>query len=261
MTTTLTEGPAIGDIVLYETPMSYAREEFEVTRVLAATEGLKVGRAMDFDAAVAGVQTYQTETAAPETWVADGGTYRLGYRGYWTTPLAWNDTVATMNTALDILVALSGGSAGDIVFANVGGDLLIKTNTFTFLNSLGNVPDIVLDLRLMTDATYPGRPMTGHATLLTTTAGELATMKMVASTTANADSILLEAVSLEDLQNASGEALRRPFLVRGPSIVNVTAIYEQVGAGTIADLITALEALGIQTRTEPTETSEGTPSV
>lgn len=259
--TTLTEGSALGDIVLYEAPSHYAREEFEVTRVLAATEGLQVGRAMDFDAAVAGVQTYQTETAAPETWVADGGTYRLGYKGEWTTPLAWNASVATINTALDVMVALSGGSAGDIVFANVGGDLLIKTNTFTFLNSLGNVPDVVLDMRLTTDATYAGRSMHGHSTITTTTAGELATMKMVASTTANADCVLLEAVSLTELQNDTGEALRRPFLVRGPSIVNVTAIYEQVAAGTIADLITALEALGIQTRIEPIETVTGTPSV
>ncbi len=261
--TTIAKGPALGEIVIYETPAAICRESYEVTRVLAATLALEVGTPMDFDAAVAAVQTYTTNGG----FVADGGTYRLGFAGYWTTPLAWNATVAQMNTALDVMIVLSGGVAGDIVTANVGGDLLISTNTFTFLNTLGNVPEIQMDLRLMTDGgvAYPAN-FANLSTMLTTTVGELATMKMIAAAAANTDAILLERVSLEDLQNASGEKLRRPFLMRGHAVVNATEIAKQgtrqtAAFGTAVQTQTALVAIGIQARLEPIMTNEGTPSV
>lgn len=259
---TIKKGPALGDIVLYETPREICREEYEVTRNLTATIALEVGTPMDFDAAVAAVQTYTTNGG----FVADGGTYRLGFGGYWTTPLAWNASVATINTALDVMIVLSDGSAGDIVFANVGGDLLISTNTFTFLNTLGNVPEVVLDLRLITDGgvAYPAN-FADRSTILTTTVGELATMKMIAATAAASDCILLERVSLEDLQNASGEKLRRPFIMRGHAVVNATAINKQGVAqtatyGTVAATVDAYVALGINARTEADFTNKGTPS-
>ncbi len=256
---TITKGPALGDIVLYETPLAVCREEYEVTRVLAATLPLEVGTPMDFDAAVAAVQTYTTNGG----FVADGGTYRLGYDGYWTTPLAWNANIAAINTALDVMIVLSGGTAGDIVTANVGGDLHISTNTFTFLNTLGNVPEIQQDYRLLTDG---GVAYNGLSTMLTTTVGELATMKMISAAAANTDAILLERVSLEDLQNASGEKLRRAFLMRGHAVVNATEIAKQgtrqtAAFGTAVQTQTALVAIGIQARLEPIATSEGTPSV
>jgi len=102
--------------------------------------------------------------------------------------------------------------------------------------------------------------MHGDSAIATTTAGELATGKMVAATTANSDCILLEAVSLDQLQNGVGVELRRPFLVRGPSVVNVDQIFPQIAAGTEADLITALETLGIQCRTEAEMTETGLPT-
>jgi len=139
----ISEGRVLGDVLKYEAPLYYCREEYEVTRVLAAAAGLEVGRAMDFDAAVAAVQTYTS------TGTADGGTYMLGYKGQWTTALAWNANIAAINAALDIMVALSGGTAGDIVYA--GGVLLQTAGTFTFLNTLGNVPEIAIDARLLTD--------------------------------------------------------------------------------------------------------------
>ncbi len=192
---------------------------------------------------------------------------RLDSVEYWTTILAWNDNVAAINAALDVMVALSGGTAGDIVTANVGGDLLISTNTFTFLNTLGNVPEILLDLRLMTDGgvVYPAN-FADQSTMLTTTVGELATMKMISATAGNADSILLERVSLTDLQNASGEKLRRPFLMRGHCVVNATEIAKQgvrqtAAFGTAVQLQTALVALGFNARLESEMTDEGTPSV
>lgn len=249
---------ALGDVILSEAPRHYCRCDHEVTRDPAATLALVPGQAMDFTAApVAAVQTYTTTFAR----IADGGTYRLGWMGFWTTALAWDATIAQMNTALDIMVALSGNTAGDIVAANVGGDLLIATNTFTFLNTEGNVEDIVLDLRLLTDATFPGTNLQGYGVITTTTAGELATGKEWATTSANIDSILLEPVSLTDLQNARGTLLKRSFLCRGPATVNWDAI--TVPAGTAAAGIAALAALvpAIIGHREATMTNRGTPRV
>lgn len=247
-----TKGPAIGDIILSEAARHYCRCDHPVTRELAATVGLVPGQAMDFTAAaVAAVQTYTS------VGTADGGTYRIGYKGQWTTILAWNANVAAINAALDIMVVLSGGAAGDIVHANVGGDLLITTNTFTFLNTLGNVEDVVIDMRLLTDGGVNMHTLQAGANpIATTTAGELTTGKEYATTTANADSILLEAVSLDDLRGADQESLRRSFLTRGPSTINADAV--TCPAGTVAALVTALQALGIQCHREATMTNEGT---
>ncbi len=233
----------LGDIVKYESPMQICREEYEVTRVLTAVEGLEVGRGMDFDAAVAAVQTIGC------AMVADGGTYRLGFRGIWTAPIAWNANAAAIKTAFELI------SGGVVVTASAA---FANATTLTFANTVGNIPEVVCDARLLTDG---GLSMVGDVAITTTTVGELATMKMVAATTANIDSILLEPVSLEELQNDSGEALRRPFLVRGPAVVNATEVTAQCAAGTVADCITALAALGIDGREESAFTEEGTPRV
>ncbi len=239
----------IGDVILSEGANHYSRCDHEVTRELAATVGLVAGQAMDFTAApAAAVQTYAS------VGTADGGTYRIGYKGIWTTILAWNATIAQMNTALDVMVVLSGGVAGDIVVANVGGDLLITTNTFTWLNTLGNPESLKFDQRLLTDT---GVSMIGDWLIPTTTAGELVTMKEWATTTANTDSILLEPVTLADLQGANGQSLRRSFLTRGPSVVNADQV--TCPAGTKAALVAALLAVEIIGRREPVNTTIGTP--
>ncbi len=248
----ISESKVLGDVVKYEDPLNYAREEFEVVRNLTATSGYEVGTPMGpCAAAVAAVQTYTC------TGTADGGTYQLGYKGEWTTILAWNATVAQINAALDVMIVLTGGTAGDIVFANVAGDALVSTNTFTFLNTLGNVEDIVIDARLLTDG---GVSMHGDSAIATTTAGELTT-QYEDLTTASCTAVLLESVSLDELNNGDAEALRRPFLVRGPSIVDVDQVFAEASAGTEAALITALEAVGIQCRTEPDITDTGTPRI
>lgn len=245
----LSEGRVVGDVVKMEADLYYCREEYTVTRVLAATAGLEVGRAMDFDAAVAAVQTVTMAAASAS------GSFTITVKGQTTAAIAWGATVAQINTALDLAVVRAGGTAGDIVFANVGGDSMVSTNTFTWLNTLGNPADLIFDTRLLLTAGAAEAVIT----IATTTAGELATHKMVAATTANTDSILLAPVSLIELQTADGEALRRPFLVRGPSIVNVDQIFPQVAAGTEADLITALVALGIQCRQQSDFTETGAP--
>ena len=249
---TITKGPALGDVVLYETPREICREEYEVTRVLAATRALEVGTPMDFDAAVAAVQTLTVVTL-----VADGGTYRLGFQGIWTAPIAWNATLATMKTAFELISGTHGGVAVTVTFSAAFANAI----TCTFLNTVGNVPEIILDDRLLTDG---GVDMSGSGSFATTTVGELATMKMIAAAAADVDAILLERVSLEDLQNAGGEALRRSFIVRGHAVVNASVIAAEgrrqtAAYGTAVATQTALVALGIGARLEPL-TDEGTPS-
>ncbi len=239
------KGIAIGNVVLYEEPMHYSRSDHEVTRDLTATVGLEAGQAMDFTAgAAAAVQTVTMATASAS------GSFRIGYKGIWTTILAWDDVFGTINTALDVMVALSGGTAGDIVYA---GATFITTGTFTFLNTLGNPETIVTDTRLLLTAAAAE----AVATIATTTAGELTTMKEWATTTANADSLLIEPVSLADLNGANGQSLRRSFLTRGASVVNADAV--TCPAGTRAALVTALLAVGIVSQREPVNTTTGTP--
>lgn len=245
---TLTKGPALGDIVLYETPAKICREEYEVTRVLAATQAYEVGTPMDFDAAVAAVQTLATVPAA------DGGTYRIGFRGLWTEAIAWGEAAAGCKTAFELI---SGG-----VIVTFSAAWVISGSTLTFANTVGNIPEVLVDDRLLT---VGGVSMDGECVVTTTTVGELAVMKMVATAAANVDAVLLERVSLTDLQNASGEKLRRSFIMRGHVVLNATKIADEgrkhtAAFGTAAQTQTALIALGMGARLEPIMTDEGTPS-
>lgn len=240
---TIEKGPALGDIVLYETPRDICREEYEVTRNLTATRALEVGTPMDFDAAVAAVQTITMATASAS------GTLRLGFRGIWTAPIAWNASLADLKTAFELI------SDGVIVTFSAA---FLNTTTITFANTVGNIPEIVYDGRLNLTA----GAVEATATILTTTVGELATMKMIAAAAADVDAILLERVSLEDLQNASGEALRRSFIMRGHVVLNATKIAAEgrrqtATFGTAAATRTALVALGMEARLEPINTDTG----
>ncbi|HUS72614.1 MAG TPA: hypothetical protein VMY06_06055, partial [Sedimentisphaerales bacterium] len=225
----------------------YARQEFEVTRVLAATVGYEIGEGMGPEAgAVAAVQTVTMAIASAS------GTFTITVKGHTTAPIAWNATVAQVNTALDLAVVRSGGVAGDITFANVGGDSMVSTNTFTWLNTLGNPADLIFDTRLLLTA----GGVEAAATIATTTAGELTTNSNTL-TSASCTRVLLAPVSLIELQTGDGESLRRPFLVRGPSIVNSDQLH--FSAGTLAAGIAALAAVGIQSRSQAAIADVGLP--
>ncbi len=243
---TITKGPALGDVVLYETPRAICREEYEITRVLAATQALEVGTPMDFDAAVAAVQTITMVTASAS------GTYRLGFRGIWTAPIAWNAVAGVCKTAFELI--------SDGVIVTFSAAACITGSTITFANTVGNIPEVIFDGRLCLDGAVA---MTGGV-FTTTTVGELATMKMIAAAAADVDAILVERVSLTDLQNASGEKLRRACIMRGHVVLNASAIAAEgrrqtAAFGTAVATQTALVALGMGARLEPL-TDEGTPS-
>lgn len=247
---TRTSPTRLGEVVIWEMPMQQCRDGLQIARILAATEELPVGQLLEtIGAAVAAVQTLTLVAPCP---LPDAGTYKLGYKGFWTTALAYDANVAAINAALDVMVALSGGTAGDIIYS--GGVLLQTTGIFTFLNTLGNVPLVRLDARELTDA---GIVCEDSASIATTTAGALATDKVVVATAASCDGILAAAVSLRELQEGIGDALRRPVLVRPHAIVNsdnfTCVAAELVGA------IAALVTLGFDVRTGVTMQNEGLP--
>lgn len=232
------QGKVLGDVVLYEPPLNYAREEFEVTRNLTAVVGYEIGEGCGPEAAaVAAIQTITMAVAGAS------GSYTLSFRGRTTDVLLWDATLAEMKTAFELI---SDGVA--VTFSAT----METATTILFANTVGNIPDIIADTRLL----LTGAGDEATASIVTTTAGELTANKNTL-TAASIDSVLLEAVSLEDLQNRSGEALRRPFLVRAPSIVNQDQLH--LSAGTLADAVTALEALGIQCRPQATAQEVGLP--
>jgi len=243
----ISEGKVLGDVLVMEEPLEYCREQFEITRVLAATEGYDIGEGMGAEAAA--VPAVQTVTMAA---ASASGTFTITVKGHTTASIAWDATVAQINTALDLAVVRAGGTAGDIIFANVGGDSMVSTNTFTWLNTLGNPADLIFDTRLLLTAGAAEATIT----IATTTAGELTTNSNTL-TAASVTRVLLAPVSLWELKNGDGESLRRPCLVRGPSIVNQDQLHRS--AGTLADLVTALEAVGIQCRPQATVSTTGLP--
>ncbi len=258
-----TKGPAIGDVILTEEPMHYCRGDHDIvgntpaqiaTAIAAGTltaAGLLPGQAMDFAAgAVAAVQTFTAPVGAP---LADGGTYRMGFQGIWTAPIAWDANAGAVKAAFELI---SGTYKGVAITITASAAACITGTTITFLNTMGNVPVIEFDGRLCLDGAVA---MTG-GTYLTTTFGELTTMKEFATTTANIDSILIEPVSIAEL-GGDGTTLKRSFLTRGPATVNADAI--TCGAGTVAAAVAALLALtpSIIGLREPISTTQGTPRV
>lgn len=247
---TRTSSVQLGDVVLTELPFAQCRDELIIARILAATEELPVGQLLEtIGAAVAAVQTLTLAAPCP---LPDAGTYRLGYKGFWTTVLAYDANVAAINAALDVMVALSGGTAGDIIYS--GGVLLQTTGIFTFLNTLGNVPLIRLDARELTDA---GISCEDSQSIATTTAGALATEKVVVATAASCDAILCRKVALNELTDGVGNAMRRSCLTKPHAIVNSSQF--TCVAAELVGAIAALVTIGLDVRTEPLQQNEGLP--
>jgi len=237
-----TEGVVLGDVLKWETPHHYCRAEFEVTRNLTATVGYPIGEGMGPEAAA--VAAVQTITQAV---VAASGTFTLSFRGRTTAAIAWDADQAAIAAAFLLI------SNGVVIVVDTATEAFVDAAKITFANTVGNVPDITCDTRLLLTA----GAVEAVSTIATTTAGELTTMKNTL-TAANINSVLLAPVSLTELKGASGEALRRPFLVRGPAIVNQNQLH--LSAGTLTDAIAALADETIQCRAEPAVYSEGTPT-
>jgi len=228
----------LGDVVKYEMPHELCRVSKRVTRILAATVGMDVGLVVEPSGAVAQVHTFST------AYTADGGTYKLGYKGEWTASIAYDANAAAVKAAFELL-----STVDDTVTASAA--LCINGSTLTWTTA-GVKDEVEVDYALLTDG---GVVMDDSVCPVTTPGSTAADVKTIA-TGANCTAILLEKVTLDDLKSKND--IYRPFLVKGPSIVDGDNL--SGAAAQMADAKTALAALGITIRTEPTIYSSGLPT-
>lgn len=229
--TVQTKEMVIGDVVKWELPNHLCRKMIPIKRVLAATKALVVGEIMEPATAVAQVHTITTFADAP---LADGGTYKLGYKGQWTTAIDWDETLANMKIAFELLSTVTDAITFSAAFATA------VTATWT---TVGKKDEIGLDARLLLDGTVA---MTS-ATLTVTTVGSAVTDNVILATGASANGVLLQKVTLDDLKKKN--VIKRAFLVCGDSLVDGNNLFGL--AAELAGAKTALVALGIRIRTEP----------
>jgi len=228
----------LGDVVKWEQPYEYCRESRIVSRDLAAARDLNVGELCEPDTAVAQVHTFAAIATAP---LADAGTYKLGYKGEWTTALAWDANANACKAAFELLSTVT-----DTITFSAAACITGSTATWT---TSGPKDEIEVDARLLTD----GEVTMAGSTMPVTTIGSLVASMVITATGANVTGILLEKVTQADL--LVGNNIERPFLVRGAAIVNsdeCTCLAAQKAAG-----IAAMVALGVQMRTEPDILSSG----
>lgn len=229
----------LGDVVKYEDPHELCRVQKNVSRVLAATVGLIVGECMEPDTDVA-----QIHTADSAGNTADGGTFKLGYKGQWTTALAWNVSAADAKTAFELLSLVTD----TITFS---ASPMINGTTATWTTA-GQKVEIDVDGRLLLDDAV----VMDDATIPVSTIGSTTAEMVIIATGTNCSGILLEKVTLADLK--AGNNLRRPFLVKGTSIVDGDNLFAL--AAQLTDSKTALAALDITIRTEPSIYQSGPPT-
>ncbi len=237
---TQTKEIVLGDIVKWELPHEYCREERIVSRDLNGV-AMAVGELCEPDAAVAQVHTFAALATAP---LADGGTYRLGYKGQWTTAMAFNETLGNARTAFELLSTVT-----DVITFSAEPCITGTTATWT---STGNKAEIDVDARLLTDG---GVSMAG-ATFPVTTEGTHVVSMVIVATGANVTGICLGKVTEAEIQ--TGNNIKRAFLVRGSSICDsdqITCLAAEKAAG-----LAAMVALGVQMRTEPTIYQSGPPT-
>ncbi len=94
-----TKETVIGDFLKWELPHELCRETRIVSRDLNGV-AMACGEICEPDTAVAQIATTANVAGAP---TADSGTFKLGYKGQWTTALAWNVTLADAKTAFELL--------------------------------------------------------------------------------------------------------------------------------------------------------------
>ncbi len=238
---TQTKEKVLGDVVKFETPHEYCRSNLVISRDLAAAAaGLQVGECLEPDTAVAQIHTTTNTAGAP---TADGGTYRLGYKGQWTTDLAFGVTLAAAKTAFELLSTVT-----DTVTFSASPAITGTTCTWA---TAGPKDEIEWDTRLLLDGAVVCGTLSPVSTI-----GSVATSVVLIATGANASAILLEKVTQAEL--LVGNNIERACLVRGAAIVDSDQV--TVLAAQKAGALTALIALGIQFRTEPTIYQAGPPT-
>lgn len=229
----------IGDVVKWETPHEIARTKVHITLIPGATVGLVVGEILEPGGAVAQIHT--TNSAGN---TADGGTFKLGYKGQWTTALAWGVTLADAKTAFELLSTVTG----TVTFS---ASPMINGTTCTW-GAAGRYDTIEVDGRLLLD----GAVVMDDATVPISTGGSVAASSAkIIATGANADYVLLEKVTLDDLK--ADDNIQRAVISKGDCILDGDNLF--CLAAELAGAKTALIARGMTIRTEPTIYQSGPP--
>ena len=238
---TQTKEVVIGDVVKWELPHEMARSKVHITCIPGATVGLIVGEILEPGGAVAQIHTFTTGADAPNS---DAGTYALGYKGQWTTALAFNADAAAIKAAFEALSTVT-----DTITASAAHDNAV-TITWT---TAGKKAIIDYDGRLLTDG---GIAMTSTTLDISTGGSVAASSAKIIATAANADYILLEKVTLADLK--IGADIERAVISKGDALINGDSLF--CLAAELAGSKTALIARGITIRTEPTIYQSGPPT-
>ena len=236
---TQTKEMVIGDVVKWEIPHEIARSKVHITCIPGATVGLVVGEILEPGGAVAQIHTAATALTA------DGGTYRIGYKGQWTTALAWDANAAACKAAFELLSTVT-----DTVTFSAAYSISASTMTWT---TAGKQETLDIDARLLLDGAVV---MTDLVSTITTGGSTAAGSAIILATAANADYILLEKVLLVDLQTDG--VIERAVISRGECIVDGDNLFGL--AAELAGAKTALAARGITIRTEPAIYQSGPPT-
>lgn len=237
--TVQTKEMVIADVVKWELPSEICRLKKHITCIPGATVPLVVGEVLEPGGAVA-----QIATIATAGLLADGGTYKLGYKGQWTAAIAWDEVLANIKIAFELLSLVTDTITFSAAFANG------TTATWT---TTGPKAEIKVDGRELLD----GAVKMISSTCPTTTGGSTAAdSAKILATGANADFILLEKVALADLK--TGNEILRAVISKGDCIINGNNLFGL--AAELAGGKAALVARGITIRTEPTIYQAGLPT-
>ena len=239
-----TKEMVIGDVVKWETPYEIARMKLHITQIPAATVGLVVGEILEPGGAVAQIHTFAALAGAP---TADGGTYRLGYKGQWSAAIAYNANAATCKTAFELIPTVL---AEDTVTFSAAACVTGSTCTWT---TAGKKDKIEVDARLLLDGAVA---MTGATFPVTTGGSTAAGSGKILATGGNADYVLLEKVTLADL--IAEPLIERAVIYKGECILDGDNLFGL--AAELAAAKTALIARGMTIRTEPTIYQAGPPT-
>lgn len=240
----------IGDVVKYELPHELARSKVHITCIPAATVGLVVGEILEPGGAVGQVHTITALAAAPDP---SAGTFKLGYKGQWTTAIAFDALVGAVKDAFELL-----STVVDTVTVGAQIDTLGAAPVTITWTTAGKKDVIEFDGRELLDGSiYMGDVGVTEPTCLISTGGSTAAESAkILATGANADYILLEKVTLADLKAEAN--IERAVISKGECIVDGDNLFGLSTA--LVDAKAALVARGITIRTEPTIYQSGPPT-
>lgn len=220
----------LGDVFKYGIPSAICIQKLRIKRDLTATKGLVLGEIIELATDVAQVHLITVPSGS-----LSSGTYRLGYKGQWTTELDYDASTTDMKTAFELLSTVDD----EVTFSNI----LTMGTTITW-STEGKKDEIdILPINLKMGSL----DVSSYISIKVYTVGSIDSDCVKVTTGSNAEGILLEEVTLEDLNDNNN--IIRSVLVEGPSIVCGNNLY--CDPDQLTDALIALDGYGITIRYEP----------